>query len=78
MKDLIEDTKCEFEKSTPTVAYRETITQDSTKCALSKSDNKHNRVYVEATPLSDELIEAIESNRINPQQDAKTRPYARH
>merc|ERR1711881_504281 len=41
--------------------------------ALSKSPNKHNRLYVIAEQMPDELSTAIEEYKVNPQQDLKTR-----
>merc|ERR1719276_288982 len=40
---------------------------------LSKSPNKHNRLFIKAEPLDEELNVAIETNRINPMQDPKKR-----
>jgi len=40
---------------------------------LSKSPNKHNRLFVKAEPLDEEVNRAIEANRIYPTQDLKTR-----
>eukprot|EP00929_Paragymnodinium_shiwhaense_P057734 TRINITY_DN28900_c0_g1_i1.p1 TRINITY_DN28900_c0_g1~~TRINITY_DN28900_c0_g1_i1.p1 ORF type:complete len:913 (-),score=247.56 TRINITY_DN28900_c0_g1_i1:412-3150(-) len=57
----------------PSVAYRETVTHESTQMCLSKSPNRHNRLFVKADPLSEEVCLAIESNRIFPTQDAKVR-----
>ena len=44
--------------------------------ALSKSQNKHNRLYVTAQPLDDELSKEIEQGKITPRDDFKAR--ARH
>jgi elongation factor 2 len=40
---------------------------------LSKSPNKHNRLYVKALPLADELTSAIESGAVNARDDFKAR-----
>ena len=40
---------------------------------LSKSPNKHNRLYVLAEPLGDELTNAIESEEISSKQEQKDR-----
>lgn len=40
---------------------------------LAKSPNKHNRLFVKAGPLSDELSKKIEDEDIGPRQDAKER-----
>jgi translation elongation factor EF-G len=41
--------------------------------ALSKSPNKHGRLYVKAMPLGEELTSAIESGKIGPRDDIKAR-----
>jgi translation elongation factor EF-G len=41
--------------------------------ALSKSQNKHNRLYAVAMPLDEELSKAIETGKINPRDDFKIR-----
>jgi len=40
---------------------------------LSKSPNKHNRVFAVAEPLGDELADAIEAETITPKQEPKAR-----
>lgn len=57
----------------PSITYRETVTMESSMMALSKSPNKHNRLFIKAEPLDEELCRAIDANRINPQQDPKKR-----
>lgn len=59
--------------SPPVVSYRETVRAESSMVALSKSPNKHNRLYVKAEPLSEEVSKAIESGEINPRDDLKAR-----
>merc|ERR1719316_528330 len=74
LKDLVEEyAKCEIKKGAPSVQYRETVTAESSQTCLSKSPNKHNRLFVKAEPLSEEVNRAIEANRIYPTQDLKTR-----
>ncbi|KAJ0578865.1 putative ribosomal protein S5 domain 2-type [Helianthus annuus] len=36
---------------------------------MSKSPNKHNRLYMEARPLEEGLAEAIDEGRIGPRDD---------
>ncbi|WWC70596.1 elongation factor 2 [Kwoniella pini CBS 10737] len=60
-------------KSDPVVGYRETVTAESSMVALSKSQNKHNRLYVKAEPLDEELTKDIEEGRIAPRDDPKIR-----
>ena len=42
------------------MSYRETVTEESNVMCLAKSRNKHNRVFMKATPLSNEVTEAID------------------
>ncbi|KAJ7689611.1 P-loop containing nucleoside triphosphate hydrolase protein [Mycena rosella] len=77
MKDLEEDHACvPLKVSRPVVPYRETVTAESSIVALAKSQNKHNRLYLKAMPLGDELTLAIEDGRIDPRQDFKIRARA--
>ena len=41
--------------------------------ALSKSANKHNRLYVKAMPLEEELSLAIEQGKVTPRDEFKAR-----
>jgi len=62
----------------PSVAYRETVTAESSQMCLSKSPNKHNRLYIKANPISEELCVAIEQKRVFPTQDLKKRATMLH
>jgi elongation factor 2 len=74
LKDLEEDhAGVPLRISDPVTQYRETVGGKSSMTALSKSPNKHNRLYVEAEPLSEEVSQAIESGKINPRDDFKAR-----
>jgi len=74
LKDLEEDhAGVPLRISDPVVQYRETVAADSRIIALSKSPNKHNRLYVTATPLAEEVAKEIEAGRINPRDDFKAR-----
>jgi len=59
--------------SEPVVSFRETVTAESSEVCLSKSPNKHNRLYVTARPLEEGLAEKIEDGKINPKDDSKNR-----
>jgi len=49
LKDLEEDyAKCEIKKGDPVVTYKETVTEESSQMCLSKSPNKHNRLFMKA------------------------------
>jgi len=74
LKDLQEEfTGIELKTSDPVVSFRETVTDKSNQTCLSKSPNKHNRLYLTAEPLADGLAEAIEDGQITPRDDPKTR-----
>jgi len=59
--------------SEPVVSFRETVTMESEIMCLSKSPNKHNRLYVKAVPLADGLAEVIDNGQIGPRDDPKVR-----
>ncbi|KAF6023434.1 eef2 [Bugula neritina] len=74
LKDLEEDhAGIPLKKSDPVVSYRETVTENSDKTCLSKSPNKHNRLFMTASPMHSDLPDAIEKGDINPRQDPKER-----
>ncbi|VYS57170.1 unnamed protein product [Arabidopsis thaliana] len=59
--------------SDPVVSLRETVFERSCRTVMSKSPNKHNRLYMEARPMEDGLAEAIDEGRIGPSDDPKIR-----
>ena len=74
LKDLEEDhAGVPLRISDPVVAYRETVTGKSSITALSKSPNKHNRLYMVAEPLDEEVSKEIEAGKIGPRDDFKSR-----
>ncbi len=74
LKDLEEDhAGVPLKVSDPVVGYRESVSEKSSMTALSKSPNKHNRLYVIAEPLGEEVAKDIEAGKINPREDLKTR-----
>ncbi|CAG8715977.1 10096_t:CDS:2 [Acaulospora morrowiae] len=74
LKDLEEDhAQVPIKTGDPVVAYRETVQAESSVVALSKSPNKHNRLYLKAMPMQEELAVEIESGKINPRDDFKAR-----
>jgi len=73
LKDLEEDhAQVPIKKSDPVVSYRETVTELSREC-LSKSPNRHNRLFVTCQQLSEDLCGEIDKGDINPRQDVKIR-----
>jgi len=74
LKDLREEyAQCDFIMSDPVVSYRETVGCLSTQTCLSKSPNKHNRLYITAEPIDEELSKAIEDGPAGPKADPKER-----
>jgi len=74
LKDLEEDhAQIPLKKSDPVVSYRETVSEESTQMCLSKSPNKHNRLFMRAVPMPDGLAEDIDSGEVNPRDDFKVR-----
>lgn len=74
LKDLRDEyAQIDFITSDPVVSYRETVSAPSNQTCLSKSPNKHNRLYVTAEPFEEGLAEAIESGKIGPRDDIKER-----
>jgi len=59
--------------SEPVVGYKETIKERFDEPVLAKSSNKHNRLFVVAEPMSDELVDSIERGEIGPNTDHKVR-----
>ena len=67
------DSQREFTVSDPVVSYRETVSESSNQTCLAKSPNKHNRIYLTAEPLPEELSCEIESGKLGPKAEAKER-----
>jgi len=63
--------KVEIKASEPRLAYRESLEGSEAPASLSKSANKLNRVFIKASPVHPDLVEAIESGRLDP---ARTGP----
>jgi elongation factor 2 len=59
--------------SEPVVSFRETVTAESNQVCLSKSPNKHNRLYVVAKPFEEGLAEKIDAGKITPKDEPKAR-----
>jgi len=74
LKDLEEDhAQIPLKKSDPVVSYRETVAEESSIMCLSKSPNKHNRIFMRAVPMPDGLAEDIDNGEVNPRDDFKIR-----
>ncbi|KAK6537621.1 Elongation factor 2 [Orbilia ellipsospora] len=69
--------------SDPVVQYRETVTGNTETIeqggktfhapALAKSPNKHNRIYLAAAPMGEELAVAIDQGKVSAKDDFKVR-----
>ncbi|CAF1054879.1 unnamed protein product [Rotaria sordida] len=74
LKDLEEDHACiPIKVSDPVVSYRETVSEESEIMCLSKSPNKHNRIFLKARPMPDGLAEDIDKGDVTPRQELKAR-----
>jgi elongation factor 2 len=74
LKDLEEDhAQVPIRKSDPVVSYRETVSEMSDRMCLSKSPNKHNRLFMKAQPLTEGLPEAIDGDEVSSKDDPKNR-----
>jgi len=74
LKDLEEDHACiPIKVSDPVVSYRETVIDESDQMCLSKSPNKHNRLFMKAVPMPDGLPDDIDNNEVNARQEFKAR-----
>eukprot|EP00658_Telonema_sp_P-2_P080929 TRINITY_DN815_c0_g1_i1.p1 TRINITY_DN815_c0_g1~~TRINITY_DN815_c0_g1_i1.p1 ORF type:complete len:494 (+),score=189.13 TRINITY_DN815_c0_g1_i1:57-1538(+) len=59
--------------SEPVVSFRETVTADSSIQCLSKSANKHNRIFCRGAALTEELSLDIEEGKAGADADPKVR-----
>jgi len=74
LKDLEEDHACiPLKKSDPVVSYRETVMETSSQTCLSKSPNKHNRLFMTAVNMPEGLPEDIDNGDCTSRDDPKTR-----
>jgi elongation factor 2 len=74
LKDLQEDFMggAEIRISDPVVSFRESV-NGSSETRMSKSPNKHNRLYFQAHPLEEGLSEAIDAGDVTPRDEPKAR-----
>merc|ERR1719337_41444 len=72
LKDLRDEyAQIDFIVGDPVVSYRETVTAESSVTCLSKSPNKHNRLYVVAERMPEECAADIEDGCIGPKAELK-------
>jgi len=74
LKDLVDDFMggAEIRVSDPVVSYRETVIEKSSQTVLSKSANKHNRLFAEVENMNPDLQAEIEDGKVRADpKDAK-------
>ncbi len=55
----------EIRVSDPVVSYRESVSEKSSEACLSKSPNKHNRLYAEVEAMAGDLQAEIEEGTVS-------------
>jgi len=74
LKDLQDDFMgVPLKISEPVVSFRETVADESDQTCLSKSPNKHNRIFGKAVPLGDEFCGEVDEGKISARDDPKNR-----
>merc|ERR1711981_298169 len=67
LKDLEEDhAQIPIIKADPVVTYRETVSETSSMTSLAKSPNKHNRIFMTAEPIDNDLVLEMEDDKVTP------------
>ena len=70
--------KVPIKVSEPIVTYKESVLTKSSQDCLAKSQNKHNRIYMTAEPLTKEFCEDIDTKKIHPNLETKERNKYMH
>jgi elongation factor 2 len=74
LKDLEEDhAGVPLRKADPVVSFREGVTDESDRMCLSKSPNKHNRLYMKCIPLGEDLAKEMDDDKVTAKDDPKIR-----
>jgi elongation factor 2 len=75
LKDLQDDFMqgAELRISEPVVSYRETVSAVSDQQCLSKSPNKHNRIFAKADAMTEEFCTDVDNQKVTPRDDPKNR-----
>lgn len=75
IKDLREDFMkgAPIKMGQPVVSFCETVKAKTEMVVISKSPNKHNRIYLQAQPLGEDFCKAVDSKDINPEAEMKVR-----
>ncbi len=67
---LLQQAGLEIVTSKPLINYRETV-RAAAGPIMSKSPNKHNKIFIRVEPLGDDIIELIRTRKINENMDEK-------
>lgn len=73
LNDLRDFMKSEIIVSEPVVPFRETVIATSNQICLSKSPNKHNRLYMSAEPIDENLVNKMQNKEITIRDDVNAR-----
>jgi len=73
LKDLGELSGIELKVTDPVVSFRETVAERSTQTCLSKSPNKHNRLFCIAEPFPQGLAADIDAGKVSVRDEPKAR-----
>ena len=68
---LIQDQKIEIVTTPPLVNYRETV-REKAGPIMSRSPNRHNKIFIKVEPLAPDIIELIRTGQLNENTDKKT------
>ena len=68
---LLQDQKLEIVTSQPLVNYREAIRKSSGPI-MSRSPNRHNKIFIKVEPLKEDIVELIRTGQINENTDKKS------
>ncbi|KAF2068666.1 hypothetical protein CYY_010011 [Polysphondylium violaceum] len=63
----------ELKTSDPVVSFRESVSAESSIVCLSKSPNRHNRIFLKAQPMAMELQNEIEDGSISATDEVRSR-----
>jgi elongation factor 2 len=74
LKDLEEEfCGIPLKKTDPVVSFRETVAAESSITCLSKSPNKHNRLFLRCEPLGEDFCVEVDRGGVNSKDDPKVR-----
>ena len=78
LKDLEEDhAQIPIKQSDPVVSYRETVSEESNQMCLSKSPNKHNRLFMKAVPMPESGLDRPDLRSSNMMAGSAVTPLSR-